>query len=78
MGARDVRPPVGPLEGLYDRMLRYEWFASRYGWTPTQVDAESRVRLDALMVIGGTKAELQQELEDRAAAEARIASRGTG
>lgn len=57
---------MGALETLYDRMLRYYFFAREFGWTPSQVDRESRVRMDALMTIGGAAADVKRDAQDRA------------
>jgi hypothetical protein len=46
-------------------MLRYYFFAREFGWTPSQVDAEAWVRMDALMTVGGVAAELRREAQDR-------------
>lgn len=40
---------------------RYWQLADRYGWTPSQVDAESAYYLDWILAIGNVKNEIESE-----------------
>lgn len=59
--------PVTPLERM---AWRYGWFAERYGWTPSQVDAQPLWVMNQFPVYAGVVDEAKAQIQAAATAKA--------
>lgn len=60
-----MRPAASPEEKLLARAADAFWFGKTFGWTPSQVAAESHILMTRIRIVGHEVDELQERENSR-------------
>lgn len=61
MLAEGVRAAISAEDVLMEQAARDDFFAERYGWTVTEIDAQPHDRIERMAEIARIKAEIERE-----------------